>query len=74
MKELTISESKNITGGVHFPTPIEHGGIGLKEYPSVGEVIENFESFSNAFMAYAYFRTIGVACAMEAKINQTLLG
>tara|TARA_R110002110_G_C13469307_1_gene719856 strand:- start:21580 stop:21807 length:228 start_codon:yes stop_codon:yes gene_type:complete len=71
MKELSINESNNIAGGVHFPTPIEHGGIGLTEYPSAGEVIENFESFSNAFMAYAYFRTIGAACTLEAKIKQT---
>jgi len=70
MKELTMSESKKITGGVHFPTSIEQGGIGLAEYPSVNEVIENFESFSNAFIAYACFRTIGVACVLEAKIKQ----
>lgn len=69
MKEITASESKDITGGVHFPTPIEHGGIGLNEYPSFTEIVEDFESFSNACIAYTYFRALGIACVFEAKVK-----
>lgn len=72
MKELSTNESIHIAGGVHFPTPIQHAEMDLIEYPSLGEIIENFDSFSNAFMAYAYFRTMGIACNIEAKIKEVL--